>query len=86
MESKVILITGAGSGVGRATALKFLRLGWRVVLAGRRIDALLETVALSGCTAEMAFVFSVDVTVPEQMTALFDAAVERFGRIDVVFN
>jgi NAD(P)-dependent dehydrogenase (short-subunit alcohol dehydrogenase family) len=86
MESKVILITGAGSGVGRATALKFLRLGWRVVLAGRRIDALLETVALASGAAEMAFVTSVDVTVPEQMTALFDAAVERFGRIDVVFN
>ncbi len=76
MESKVILITGAGSGVGRATALKFLWLGWRVVLAGRRIDALLETVTLSGCAAEMAFVSSVDVTDPNQMTALFDAAVE----------
>jgi len=86
MESKVILITGAGSGVGRATALKFLRLGWRVVLAGRRRDPLVETVTLSGCAAEMAFVTSVDVTVAEQMTALFDAAVERFGRIDVVFN
>jgi NAD(P)-dependent dehydrogenase (short-subunit alcohol dehydrogenase family) len=86
MESKVILITGAGSGVGRATALKFLRLGWRVVLAGRRRDPLLETVTLSGCDAELAFVYSVDVTVAEQMTALFDAAVERFGRIDVVFN
>jgi NAD(P)-dependent dehydrogenase (short-subunit alcohol dehydrogenase family) len=86
MESKVILITGAGSGVGRATALKFLRLGWRVVLAGRRRDPLVETVTLSGCAADMAFVYSVDVTVAEQMTALFDAAVERFGRIDVVFN
>ncbi len=86
MESKVILITGAGSGVGRATALKFLRLGWRVVLAGRRIDALKETVALSGCSGELAMVFSVDVTDPNQMTALFDAAVDRFGRIDVVFN
>ena len=86
MESKVILITGAGSGVGRATAIKFLQLGWRVVLAGRRREPLLETVTLSGCDAELAFVYSADVTVPDQMTALFDAAVERFGRIDVVFN
>lgn len=86
MESNVILITGAGSGVGRATALKFLQLGWRVVLAGRRVNALEETVALSGCPGEQAMVFPVDVTSPEQMKALFDVAVERFGRIDVVFN
>jgi len=86
MESNVILITGAGSGVGRATALKFLQLGWRVALAGRRVSALEETVALSGCPGEQAMVFPVDVSVPEQMTALFNATVERFGRIDVVFN
>jgi NAD(P)-dependent dehydrogenase (short-subunit alcohol dehydrogenase family) len=86
MDSKVILITGAGSGVGRATALMFLSRGWRVVLAGRRVSALEETVAMSGEYASNAFVFPVDVTSPEQMTALFDASVAHFGRIDVVFN
>jgi NAD(P)-dependent dehydrogenase (short-subunit alcohol dehydrogenase family) len=86
MESKVILITGAGSGVGRATALMFLSRGWRVVLAGRRRDSLVETVVLAGGDTVLAFAYTADVTVPEQMTALFNAAVERFGRIDVVFN
>jgi len=86
MESKVILITGAGSGVGRATAIKFLQRGWRVVLAGRRRDSLVETVVLAGGDTVLAFAYTADVTVPEQMTALFNAAVERFGRIDVVFN
>ena len=86
MEARVILITGAGSGVGRATALRFLAQGWRVVLAGRRRSALEETQALAGGCSVNAFVFPVDVTSPEQMTALFDASVAHFGRIDVVFN
>jgi NAD(P)-dependent dehydrogenase (short-subunit alcohol dehydrogenase family) len=86
MEARVILITGAGSGVGRATALRFLARGWRVVLAGRRRNALEETQAHAGGFSANAFVFPVDVTVPEQMTALFDATIERFGQLDVVFN
>jgi NAD(P)-dependent dehydrogenase (short-subunit alcohol dehydrogenase family) len=64
----------------------FLRLGDRVVLAGRRADALDETVRLAQATTDHALCVPTDITVPEQVEALFDAAVARFGRLDVVFN
>jgi NAD(P)-dependent dehydrogenase (short-subunit alcohol dehydrogenase family) len=84
--SKSIIITGAGSGVGRAAAIGFLKAGHRVTLAGRRLAALEETVALSGAAAANALCVPTDVTQPEQVKALFDAAVKRFGALDVVFN
>ena len=84
--TKSIIITGAGSGVGRAAAIGFLKAGHRVTLAGRRLAALEETVALSGADAADALCVATDVTRPEQVKALFDAAVARFGRLDVVFN
>ncbi len=84
--SKSIIITGAGSGVGRAAAMAFLRRGDRVALAGRRRDKLDETVALSGAAPAHALCMATDVTQPDQVRALFDAAVASFGRLDVVFN
>ena len=84
MESKVALITGAGSGIGKATALAFLADGFRVVLAGRHREGL-DEVARSVGDAQ-ALVHEVDVTDPGQVRALFDATRNKFGRLDVLFN
>jgi NAD(P)-dependent dehydrogenase (short-subunit alcohol dehydrogenase family) len=83
--SKIAMVTGAGSGVGRASTLALLNDGWSVVLAGRRKDALDETAALSGA-ADRTLCVATDVTRPAEVEALFDAVRERFGRLDVVFN
>jgi NAD(P)-dependent dehydrogenase (short-subunit alcohol dehydrogenase family) len=84
MERRVALVTGAGSGIGRATALAFLRDGFRVVLAGRN-EARLAAVAKEAGDAQV-HVFAADVTRPAEVSALFDSLRERFGRLDVLFN
>jgi NAD(P)-dependent dehydrogenase (short-subunit alcohol dehydrogenase family) len=84
-EKQVALITGAGSGIGRATALAFLRAGYRVVLAGRDVRKLDAVIAEAGEGAETLAV-AVDVRDPEQVRRLFDTVRERFGRLDVLFN
>ena len=85
-NKSVALITGAGSGVGRATSLAFLNAGWNVVLAGRRADALAATVAKAGDKGSAALAVPTDVGNPLSVRALFDAAVARFGRLDFLFN
>ncbi len=82
---KVALITGAGSGVGRAVALALIRDGYAAVLAGRRREQLEETAKLAGAGAKTLIV-PTDVTKPEQIKALFAKTVEAFGRLDVLFN
>jgi NAD(P)-dependent dehydrogenase (short-subunit alcohol dehydrogenase family) len=82
---KVAVITGAGSGIGKATALALLADGWRVVLAGRRLQPLLDVVAESAMP-ERAFAVPADVSQESSVVALFDAAAQKFGRIDVLFN
>ncbi|MEQ1782475.1 MAG: SDR family oxidoreductase [Hyphomonadaceae bacterium] len=77
-----ILITGAGSGIGRATATAFVAAGWNVALIGRRQDALEETARLSGD----GLVLPGDVTQPEQVDAIFATTVKQFGRLDALFN
>jgi NAD(P)-dependent dehydrogenase (short-subunit alcohol dehydrogenase family) len=84
MDRPVALITGAGSGIGRATALAFLADGFRVALAGRRADKLREVAKEAG-DAQM-LVCAADVTQPGEVRALFDAVVAKFGRLDVLFN
>lgn len=86
MENKVALITGAGSGIGRAVSVAFLRDGWRVVLAGRREDALMKTIAESGVDAAQAHAVSVDLRDPVAIGALFLSAQAAFGRLDLLFN
>ena len=80
--TQTIVITGAGSGIGRATAHKFLTAGWNVGLIGRRADALVETAA----DHANALVLPCDVTLPEQVEAAFAKTVTTFGRVDALFN
>jgi NAD(P)-dependent dehydrogenase (short-subunit alcohol dehydrogenase family) len=84
-EKKVALITGAGSGIGKATALAFLRDGFRVVLSGRHAEKLAAAAAEAGEGAQAHCVVA-DVTKPEDVRALFDATHQKFGRLDVLFN
>jgi NAD(P)-dependent dehydrogenase (short-subunit alcohol dehydrogenase family) len=84
MERRVALVTGAGSGIGRATALAFLRDGFRVVLAGRN-EAKLAAVAKEAGDAQV-HVVATDVTQPAEVRVLFDSLRDRFGRLDVLFN
>ena len=82
-DTRVALITGAGSGIGKATALAFLADGFSVALAGRERDKL-EAVAQAG--GDGSFVVECDVTNPEDVASLFDATRQKFGRLDVLFN
>ena len=84
-KSKVAIVTGAGSGIGKAAALALLKDGYNVVLAGRRPEPLAEVIALSGAD-DRALAVSTDVSDPDSVKALFDAAVQAFGRVDVLFN
>ncbi len=84
--SKVALVTGAGSGIGRAVSCALLRAGYSTVLAGRRREPLDETVAQSGVDAASALCVPTDVADPGAVRALFDAAVKKFGRLDLLFN
>jgi NAD(P)-dependent dehydrogenase (short-subunit alcohol dehydrogenase family) len=83
---KTAIVTGAGSGVGRATSLALLDAGYSVALAGRRLEALVETAALSKTAASRALVVATDVTDPASVEALFEATFRAFGRLDLLFN
>ena len=86
MTTRVALVTGAGSGIGRAVALELLEAGYQVVLAGRRGDRLAETALLAGEHAPRALAVPSDVTDPDSVRALFARARDAFGRLDVLFN
>ena len=85
-NGRVALVTGAGSGIGRAAALALLKDGYRVVLAGRRQDALDATQQLAGADAERALPVSADVSQPDSVSQLFERTRQAFGRLDVLFN
>ena len=84
-DTRVALITGAGSGIGKATALAFLRDGFRVALAGRSLDKLEAVRAEAGAQGNSLAV-TADVSNPASVRALFDATQGKFGRLDVLFN
>jgi NADP-dependent 3-hydroxy acid dehydrogenase YdfG len=84
-QDKVAVITGAGSGIGRATALAFVRDGWQVAFVGRRTQLLDEAVAACG-DSKCAIAVPTDVGDPKAVDALFARVKETFGRVDVVFN
>ena len=84
--AKVAIVTGAGSGIGRAVSLALLANGWSVALAGRRAELLEETASLSGEAAALALPHATDVADPTSVAALFETAKARFGRLDLLFN
>jgi citronellol/citronellal dehydrogenase len=84
LDGRVALVSGAGSGLGRATAIELADLGAKVVICGRRTEPLEETVALcadGACTAQVC-----DIREEDQVDALVDAVLERHGRIDLLVN
>ena len=83
---KVALVTGAGSGIGRRTALAFISEGYAVVLAGRRKEALEETAAKADSVDPRVLICPADVTEPDSVYSLFSKSQQHFGRIDVLFN
>ena len=83
---KIALVTGAGSGIGRACALGLLAAGHSVVLAGRRADALAEVIQTSGAPASRVLAVPTDITDPASVGNLFRQTQETFGRLDVLFN
>ena len=83
---KVALVTGAGSGIGRAVAAALLQEGYKTVLTGRRADALDESLALAKAPKDAALAVPADVTDPKSVAALFQAVKAKFGRLDVLFN
>ena len=85
-ETKIALVTGAGSGIGKAAALALLAEGWAVVLAGRRVDKLDAAIAEAGANGARALAMQADVADPASVDALFARAKERFGRLDLLFN
>ncbi len=84
MDTKIALVTGAGSGVGRSAALALAADGFHVVLAGRRTDALAETIDMASSDRMRAV--PTDVTDPDSVEALFATIAAKFGRLDVLFN
>jgi NAD(P)-dependent dehydrogenase (short-subunit alcohol dehydrogenase family) len=84
MTRQIALVTGAGSGIGRASALALMEAGWTVVLTGRRREAL-EATAAAG-PAGQSLVHPADVSVPEEVDRLFAEIRARYGRLDLLFN
>jgi len=88
MEStdKVAVVTGAGTGIGKASTLALLRAGFKVVLAGRRLELLKETIDASGVDPTNALAVRVDVGIPSEVENLFNEVKVAFGRLDLLFN
>lgn len=84
-HSKIAIVTGAGSGVGKAATLALLQDGYRVVLAGRRVEPLTAVISESGAS-DRALAVPTDVSNPDSVKALFEATVQAFGRVDLLFN
>jgi len=86
MPEKVALVTGAGSGIGRAVASVLVRNDYRVVLAGRRMEALQKTIEIANVDQSHALTVAADVSDPASVRALFQRVEEVFGRLDLLFN
>jgi len=86
MTTKVALVTGAGTGVGKAVAIALAKAGYNLVLAGRRKEPLDETAAAINATGQQALAVPTDVSKRESIVALFEKVKSSFGRLDVLFN
>lgn len=86
MEGRIGLITGAGSGIGRVSALALFEAGYSLALAGRREAKLQETVEMAGVAADRALILPTDVGDRQAVLQLFLRLKERFGRLDLLFN
>ena len=85
-NGRVALVTGAGSGIGRASAIALLRAGYSVTVTGRRPDALQETLERAGPDGERGLALPGNVADPDSVRAIFAETEKRFGRLDVLFN
>ena len=85
-NGKVAIVTGAGTGIGKASALSLLRDGYSVTLSGRRLSPLEETVAEAGDDGSRALIVQADVGDPDSVKNLFAKTEEAFGRLDALFN
>jgi NAD(P)-dependent dehydrogenase (short-subunit alcohol dehydrogenase family) len=85
-QSKVAIVTGAGTGIGKAVAVALLKEGYGVALAGRRREPLEQAAKASGAPGPRALVVPTDVSSPESVRALFAKTREAFGRLDLLFN
>jgi NAD(P)-dependent dehydrogenase (short-subunit alcohol dehydrogenase family) len=85
-DGKIALVTGGGSGIGRATAHLLLEAGWNVVLAGRRADMLEETARLANAPPPRTLCVPTDLRDKAQIDALFDSVKSTYGRLDLLFN
>lgn len=85
-NDKIALITGAGSGIGKRCAIALLNAGYNVVLAGRRAEALDETISESGVESGRALAVPTDVGNPDDVDRLFEKISDTYGRLDVLFN
>ncbi|HWF68762.1 MAG TPA: SDR family oxidoreductase [Mycobacterium sp.] len=86
LDDKVVIVTGASSGLGVAFAQAFAEAGADVVLGARRVGRLADTAALVEATGRKPLPVATDVSVPEQCQALIDAAMQTFGRVDILIN
>jgi len=86
MQGKIALVTGAGSGIGRAVSLALQQAGYSVVLAGRRSQELQRTAAMAAPPGGVMLPVPTDVSDPASVKQLFAAAKQTFGRLDVLFN
>jgi NAD(P)-dependent dehydrogenase (short-subunit alcohol dehydrogenase family) len=84
--AKTAIVTGAGTGIGKAAATALLKAGWNTIFTGRRQDVLDEAVRTAGSTEAKPMAFAADVTNPGDVDRLFDTAAEKFGRVDLLFN